>query len=110
MISDAEAKRLGIELRRSDAQASDFNAESTAAQTGIADRMRIGKTEFRDVFVLVRPADRTSWKEWPAGRQGILRLPLLVALDALRWTRDDRCDTGSPARHDPSSRAERNLE
>jgi hypothetical protein len=50
-----------------------------------------------------------TWKEWPAGRQGILGLPLLIALDALRWTRDDHCDTGESARHNVSARMARNL-
>jgi hypothetical protein len=97
MISDAEASRLGLVIRDSKGRASDLAGGSVSVRTAIAPRVAIGRTQFEDVPFLVMPADQMPWKELPPGRQGILGLPLAIALDALRWTRAGVCDTGSIA-------------
>ena len=97
MISDAEAARLGLVIRKSKGRASDLAGGSTSVRTAIAPRLAIGRTEFEHVPFLVMPADQMPWKELPPGRQGILGLPLAIALEAMRWTRTGACYTGSTA-------------
>lgn len=59
--------------------------------------MVIGQTHLENVFFLITPAEEMPWKELPPGKQGILGLPVAIALDALRWTRSGMCHTGSAA-------------
>ncbi|MGH9160708.1 MAG: retropepsin-like aspartic protease, partial [Vicinamibacteraceae bacterium] len=98
IISDAEASRLGLEIRDSKGGAADLAGGSTAIRTAIARRIVIGRTQFEHVPVLVTPADGMPWKAWPPGKQGILGLPLFIGLDALRWTHAGMCHTGAAAR------------
>jgi hypothetical protein len=97
MTSDAEAARLGLVIRDSEGRAADLAGGSTGVRTAIARRIVIGRTQLEHVPFLVTPADQMPWKDWPPGKQGILGLPLAIALDALRWTRTGMCYTGSIA-------------
>jgi hypothetical protein len=97
MVSDAEATRLGLVIRDSDGRAADHAGGSTGVRIAIARRVVIGRTQLQGVPFLVMPADQMPWKELPPGKQGILGLPLAIALDALRWTKTGMCYTGSAA-------------
>jgi hypothetical protein len=97
MISDAEATRLGMVVRGTAGQVQDLAGGNTAPRLAVARRMVIGRTELSDVSVLVLPSNQMPWKELPPGRQGILGLPIAIALDALRWTRAGICFTGAAA-------------
>jgi aspartyl protease len=107
MISDAEALRLGLTIRGSEGRAADLAGGSTGVRTAIARHVVIGPTRLEDVLFLVLPARQMPWKELAAGRQGILGLPVIVALDSLRWTRDGMCRTGLI--RDPSRPGRSNL-
>lgn len=97
MMSDAEATRLGLVTRGSDGRASDLAGGSTGVRTAIARRVVIGRTVLQDVPFLVTPADQMPWKELPPGQQGMVGLPLAIALDVVRWNRDGMCHSGSAA-------------
>ena len=95
VISDAEAARLGLGVRESAGRFADLAGGTTSARTAIAHRVVIGRTLLREVSLLVTPADQMPWKEVAPGRQGILGLPLAIALGAIQWNRDGLCRTGS---------------
>jgi hypothetical protein len=97
MTSDAEAARLGLVIRDSEGRAADLAGGSTSVRTAIAPRLVVGRTQLEHVPFLLTPANQMPWKELPPGRQGILGLPLAIALDAVRWTRPGVCQTGSTA-------------
>jgi hypothetical protein len=95
ITSDAEAARLGLVVRDSAGRAADHAGGSTGVRTAIARRLVIGRTQLEDVPFLVMPADQMPWKALPPGKQGILGLPLAIALEAVRWTHTGACHTGS---------------
>ena len=97
MTSDAEAARLGLVIRDSTGRAADLAGGSTGVRTAIARRLVVGRTQLEDVPFLVTAADQMPWKELPPGKQGILGLPLAIALEALRWTHTGAWHTGSTA-------------
>ena len=109
IISDAEAARLGLVLRDSEGRAADHAGGSTGVRTATAGHVVIGGTRFEHVPFLVTAADQMPWKELPAGKQGILGLPLAIALDALRWTRSGNCHTGAAARRNSPTAGLPNL-
>jgi hypothetical protein len=108
-ISDAEAERIGLTIRDSDGRASDHAGGSAGVRTAVARRVVIGRTELRNVQFLVTPAEQMPWKELPPGKQGIVGLPLLIAQDALKWTRTGGCSTGLSAGSLGRSRGVPNL-
>jgi hypothetical protein len=95
MISDAEAGRLGLTIRDSEGRVADLAGGSTGVRVAVVPRMSIGRTQLRDVTFMVFPAGEMPWKALPAGKQGILGLPPLLALDTLSWTRSGECRTAS---------------
>jgi hypothetical protein len=107
VISDAEAARLRLTIRDSEGRLADLAGGGTGFRTAIARQVVIGLTRLEDVLFLVLPAAQMPWKELAAGRQGILGLPVILALDSLRWARGGMCHTGSI--DDSSRRGPSNL-
>jgi hypothetical protein len=104
-LSTAEAKALGISAHGAGMKAGDFSA-STQTQTGVADRITIGDSELRNVPVMIFPDSHPLWSDQPAGRRGIIGLPVAVALGGIEWGKDGRCRLGAdatgPALADPN--------
>lgn len=106
-LSESEARMLGISARSATATAEDFAGGTTSTRTAVANRIAIGDAELRNVPVLVFPDSQPPWNEQSPGRRGTLGLPVVLALQAIRWTRDGTCQVGSdPSR---SARTDVNL-
>jgi hypothetical protein len=95
IISDTEASLLRLPLRESSATVRGFSLQTTRAWQTVAPALSIGQNHFRDVTILVVPARELPLTSQPAGRQGIIGLPLLRALGALQWSYDGQCRTGN---------------
>jgi hypothetical protein len=94
--SEAEAKRLG--LRPTPGQPlydAMTGGRSTKGHYAVADRLKIGNTELRDVSFLVLPDDNV-FAEVPLGQQGAVGLPVLLALQTVRWNRNHELNIGFP--------------
>ncbi len=92
--SEAEAKRLG--LRPTPGQPlydAMTGARSTKGHYAVADRVKVGNTEFRNVSFVVLPDDNV-FAEVPLGQQGAIGLPVLLALQTLRWNRNHELNIG----------------
>jgi hypothetical protein len=94
-MSESEARRLGIPVPEATFSASDFAGGQTPTRASVAERITIGDAEVRSVPVLVFPDSQPPWSEQPPGRQGTIGLPVALALQAIRWTRDGTCQLGS---------------
>ncbi len=94
LISDAEAIRLGMTINEASGRAGDLAGGSVAARTATAERLTIGSTEMRRVTFLVTSASEMPWKELPPGKQGIMGIPIAIALESVRWSSDDTCTVG----------------
>jgi aspartyl protease len=44
--------------------------------------------------VLVFPDSQPPWSEEAPGKRGTVALPVVLALEGIRWTRDGKCQTG----------------
>jgi hypothetical protein len=97
IISDAEAIRLGMRITETTGRAGDLAGGSVAARTATAERLTIGSTEMRDVRFLVTPAGGMPWKELPPGKQGIIGMPIALALESVHWSSEDWCTVGGSA-------------
>jgi hypothetical protein len=97
LLSEAEARMLGVVVHDSTAQAADLAGGTTAVRTAQVGRIVIGETEMRNVPVLVLPESQPPWNELPPRKQGIIALPLALALQSVRWTKSGTCQTGPVA-------------
>jgi len=86
-ISESEAKRLG--LRFTDISGKVGSMTNSAAYRGaVADQLAVGNVHLRNVSFAVFPDTSEPWSMLPAGRRGILGIPIIVALRTLRWAHD----------------------
>jgi hypothetical protein len=99
--SEAQAQSLGLRMLGSSVRAGDFE-RSTGARVAVADRLRIGRSELRHVPVMVYPDANPMWHGRAPGRQGILALPVALALGGLRWNRTGRCEAGGAPAPQPA--------
>ena len=105
VISEGEAKRLGLKVNES-AGVNDLAGGSAGARTTVAPRLRIGSTEIRNVPMLLMPDDRPPFNEVPLGLRGIIGLPVALALQTVRWKKPRSCATSFEA---PAPASARNL-
>ncbi len=99
-MTETLAKRFGLRISIGqplyDGMA---GAQSTAGHYAIAERLKIGNTEFRNVSFLVVPDQLEVLQEIPTDERGWIGLPIALALQTIRWNRSHRLDTGfAPAR------------
>ena len=95
---------LGLIVRDQGGRAVDGAGGSTTVRVTRADRVVIGRTELRDVPMLVFPDSQPPSKDLPPGQSGIVGLPLALTLERIRWTSQGSCETG-PVRAPTSSPA-----
>ncbi len=105
-LSDSEARRLGVSVLGSSLTAGDFTRR-TQTRTAVADRLAIGDSALRHVPMLVFPDTHPMWGDQPPGKRGIVGLPVAVALEGIRWTKNGTCQMGSDSRR--RARADANL-
>ena len=106
-MSESEARMLGISVQGASAAAGDFADGTAPMRTAVAERVAIGDAELRNVPVLVFPDSQPPWNEQTSGKRGTIGLPVILALQAIRWAKDGTCQLGSnPTR---TARADVNL-
>jgi len=98
-LSESEARMLGVvSMRGARATAEDFAGGTTSTRTAVAGRMTVGDAELRNVPVLVFPDSQPPWNEQAPGKRGTIGLPVILALEGIRWTRDGTCQVGSSSK------------
>ncbi len=107
MLSESEAEMLGLIIDETTATAGDLAGGTTPARRAVADRVVIGGTELRNVSMLALPDSQPPWNELESGERGVIGLPVILALETVRWTRAGTCRTGPT--DDPSADALSNL-
>jgi aspartyl protease len=94
-MSESEARMLGISVQGASAAAGDFAGRTAPMRTAVAERVAIGDAELRNVPVLVFPDSQPPFNEHAPGKRGAIGLPVALALQAIRWTKDGACQVGS---------------
>jgi len=106
MMSDAETRRLGLPVHDATtaAELKDVASGKTLpVRFVVVDRLAIGGTELRNVVFTLVPNDAMPFRELPADKQGYIGLPVLLALQTMRWTNTHAVEIGpSHARRAPS--------
>src|SRR5262245_41623757 len=94
VLSEAEARMVGLVAHDSSEKLSDLAGGTTKVRTALVGRMTIGATEIRNVPVVVLPDSESPWTEATPGKRGLVSLPIALALQTIKWTRSGTCQTG----------------
>ncbi|MCU1238553.1 MAG: hypothetical protein JWP63_6520 [Candidatus Solibacter sp.] len=107
VITEAEARRLGMHLIANDVAVSGVTgSEAPGAHMAVADRLKVGGTEIRNATFLVVRDDVGAFMDYPLGERGVLGLPVMLAIQTFRWGREHTLELGF---NPPSGRRAANL-
>jgi predicted aspartyl protease len=107
LISEAEAKRLGLTLLRSGGHKIEGSSGAEVDfRIAIADQLNVGDFRLRHVAFLVVGDKEQPFVELQPGERGVLGLPVILAFQTLRWGRDGAFEIGfaSSTRRTPVAR------
>jgi hypothetical protein len=95
-MSESEAQRLGLVVREVNAVASGNPAVgSVPIRTTVAPEIVIGNIHVRNVSFIVNTDSGQPWADLPAGERGLIGLPVILAMETLRWTKDGEIEIGA---------------
>ena len=93
VLTEKEAKRLGLEMRAGSGVLGDASGKGVRIRTAVADELTVGAMSFRQVSFAILP-DTEPWSSMPEGRGGILGIPILLATECIRWRRAGSWELG----------------
>lgn len=96
VLSESEAKRLGLTVRDSGAKVGNVAGGQIAFRTAVADELAIGEFRLKHVAFLVLRDDQAPFDSLTAGRRGLIGLPVILALGTLRWEATGAFEIGFP--------------
>jgi predicted aspartyl protease len=100
-LSESEAKRLGMLIIDGPVAVVGVTGEAKpGGHMAIAQNLVIGNFHFKNVAFFVLHDDQEPFVDFPAGKRGIIGMPVILALQTLRWRHKGGIEIGfaSPAR------------
>lgn len=107
IMSESEARMLGLTIDQISAQATDSNAGTVKVRTAVVPDLTIGKVQLHNVPFLIAPDSQRPWNELPSGSKGLIGLPVAIALQTIGWRSDGTFEIGLAPTHPADS--EHNL-
>lgn len=101
-ISAGEAKRLGLAVDEGVSSGTDSTGGKIVSRTAVARELKIGEFQLENVPFLVFSDDRQPFADLPLGQRGVIGIPVLIALQSLRWSNDGTFEIGFPFRDMPA--------
>jgi len=87
VVSRREAKRLGLRMISGGILSEGITGKSETKELAVADRLRIGNSELRNVAFIVFPDETEVFAKLPEEQRGAIGLAVLIALESLDWNR-----------------------
>lgn len=88
MMSESEARRLGIAVYETPSKVFDAAGEATTMRTAVVKDIGIGDFHIRNVAFLIMPDAQEPMRSWPPGERGIIGLPVAIAFGNFSWRSD----------------------
>jgi Aspartyl protease len=95
-VSQREAKRLGLRMIEGGATFEGVTGKSETKGFAVADRLKIGNNELRNVAFIVFPDDTEVFAKFPEEQRGVIGLSVLIALETVGWNRAGEFRIGFP--------------
>ena len=97
VISESEARRLDLLIFHGNFAVSGVTGSASGgARVATAREVVVGNFHFKNVAFLVLNDDQEPFAELPAGKRGIIGMPVILAFQTIRWRRDGTLDIGFP--------------
>ncbi|MBA3973767.1 MAG: hypothetical protein C0504_06055 [Candidatus Solibacter sp.] len=95
VISESEARRIGMKIENAPGlQMHDAAGASSGYRIAVAKELAVGGNLLGNVSFLVVSDERMPFSQLPAGERGILGLPVLFALQTIRWDHKGTVEIG----------------
>lgn len=88
LISESEARMLGVAIDESSAMVADSAGGRTKMRTAVVDELAIGDARLRNVAFLVLPDSQEPMSDLQPGERGLIGLPIVIALQSIAWSSD----------------------
>lgn len=88
MMSESEAKMLGVPVDESSSRVADSSGGTTTMRTAVVDELAVGSFHLRNVAFLIMPDSQEPMSDWQPGERGILGLPVALAFGSFSWKSD----------------------
>jgi tetratricopeptide (TPR) repeat protein len=85
LLSESEAKRLGLAVLDVDTKIEGMSGIGVAARVAVADNLFLGNVHLAHVAFYVLPDKQPPFNDLPVGSRGVLGIPVILALQTLRW-------------------------
>jgi predicted aspartyl protease len=95
-MSESESKRLGLVVDSVDFKGQDATGGDVAFRVAVVDQLSVGEMKLANVAFLIVGDDQQPFVDSPAGERGIIGLPVLLAFETVRWSRDGNFELGFP--------------
>jgi Aspartyl protease len=89
-MSELEAKRLHLTIHEVKTKIDTMSGAEVSIRVAVAENLQIGNTHLKNVAFYVLPVAQPPFNELAEGRQGILGLPVVIALNHFQWSAKDR--------------------
>jgi hypothetical protein len=89
-MSELEAKRLHLTVHEVKTKIDTMSGAEVSIRIAVAENLQIGNTHLKNVAFYVLPATQPPFNQLAEGRQGILGLPVVIALNHFQWSAKDR--------------------
>jgi hypothetical protein len=96
VISRGEAKRLGLRMIQGGGIFEGITGKSEPREIAVADRLKIGNSELRNLAFILFPDDMEAFAKFPEEQRGAIGLPVLIALETVGWNRAGEFRIGFP--------------
>ena len=96
LMSESEAGRLGLAIHEGGASVTDITGGTMGARTTVVDELQVGATILRHIAFLVVGDDQQPFVDFAPDERGVLGIPVLLALEAFRWTADGAFEIDLP--------------
>ena len=95
ILGEAEAKRLGLIIHGSGgSKMHDSTGTNVDVRVAVADQLVIGSMRLSNVIFFVARDDQQPFVDLPSGERGVLGLPVLLAVQTLRWKKEGTFEVG----------------
>lgn len=84
-MSELEAKRLHLTIHEVKTKIDTMSGAKVSIRVAVAKNLQIGNAHLKNVAFYVLPAAQPPFNQLAEGRQGILGLPVVVALNHFQW-------------------------
>jgi hypothetical protein len=97
MVCESEAHRIGLKVLTAIGISGVTGESKEGGRLAVADQFEIGELRLRNIAFVVISDEQEPCKHWPPSERLVVGLPVILAMQRLRWQHDGTIDIGGEA-------------